>query len=112
MSLTTKKQILDPISSMCHIATLSFKPNSTKIGINDHTITVQDPGYLQWIYRNWYRDNRESIGLLYNMVIRMIEWYIIPLSGKYRMPDDNKSTIFDNIHSDEKRKIWGHRKIN
>jgi hypothetical protein len=80
---TNKRQLLDPIGTMCHIVSLAFKPLNTKIGISNHAVIIQESNRLQWFERYWYGDNRENISLLYNIVVRIIEWYIIPLSGKY-----------------------------
>ena len=34
MATNNKRQLLDPIGSICHIVSLTFKPLNTKIGIN------------------------------------------------------------------------------
>ena len=73
-----KRQLLDPIGTMCHIVSLAFKPLNTKIGINNHAVIIQESNCFQWLERYWYGDNRENISLLYNIVVRIIEWYIIP----------------------------------
>jgi len=82
---TNKRQLLDPIGSICHIVSLIFKPINTKIGISNHAIIIQESYSLQWLDRYWNGDNRENISLLYNIIVRVIEWYIIPLSGKYKL---------------------------
>ena len=103
-----KKQLLDPIGTLCHIISLAFKPLNTKIGINNHAIIIQEPSYYQIFNRTWNSDNRENISLLYNIVIRIIEWYIVPLSKKY---DDNEDfeidpLCFDNLTIDDKQLFW------
>jgi len=108
MNSTNKKQLLDPIGTMCHIVSLAFKPLNTKIGINNHAVIIQESHVLQFIDRYWNGDNRENISLLYNIVIRIIEWYIIPLSNKYNERDD--ITInphsFDNLTPEDKILFW------
>ena len=78
-----KKQLLDPIGSLCRLVALNFKPLNTKIGISDHAIIIQESNYFQWLDRYLNGDNRENISLLYHIVIRIIDWYILPLSDKY-----------------------------
>ena len=101
MNHHNKKQLLDPIGTMCHIVSLAFKPLNTKIGINNHAVIIQESNYFQFIDRYWNGDNRENISLLYNIVIRIIEWYIVPLSQKYTQNKDieinpqTKSPIVD-----------------
>ena len=90
MATNNKRQLLDPIGSICHIVSLIFKPNNTKIGINNHAIIIQETNMLQWLDRYWNGDNRENISLLYNIIVRVIEWYIIPLSGKYKIELKNE----------------------
>jgi hypothetical protein len=80
---SNKRQLLDPIGTLSHIVALAFKPLNTKIGISNHAVKIQDNYYLQWFDRLWNNDNRENISLLYSIVIRVIEWYVIPLSSKY-----------------------------
>lgn len=102
MNITNnKRQLLDPIGSICHIVSLSFKPLNTKIGINNHAIIIQESNNLQWFDRYWNGDNRENISLLYNIIVRVIEWYIVPLSGKYRVP------IMEEFSDEiERKKFW------
>jgi hypothetical protein len=103
----TKKQLLDPLGSMCHIVSLAFKPVGAKMGINNHAIVINEYNYLQWLDRYWNGDTRENIGLLFNIIIRIIEWYVIPLSKKY----NNKTVKFETIQietlsDDEKTLMW------
>ena len=96
----TKRQLLDPIGSICHIVSLIFKPLNTKLGINNHAIIIQETYMFQWLDRYWNRDNRENISLLYNIVIRVIEWYILPLSEKYK----NIKNV--DMSDEELKKFW------
>jgi hypothetical protein len=101
MATNNKRQLLDPIGSICHIVSLIFKPLNTKIGINNHAIKIQESNILQWLDRYWNGDNRENISLLYNIVVRVIEWYILPLSGKYQVEPHGE---FKDEH--ERKKFW------
>ena len=108
MNHHNKKQLLDPIGTMCHIVSLAFKPLNTKIGINNHAVIIQESNYFQFIDRYWNGDNRENISLLYNIVIRIIEWYIVPLSDKYKnkIEFEIDPTGFDNLTEDDKLLFW------
>jgi len=104
-----KRQLLDPIGTMCHIISLTFKPLNTKIGISNHAVVIQESTCLQWFERYWYGDNRENISLLYNIVIRIIEWYIIPLSEKYKDVSGNiicNDDYFDNLTPEDLKIFW------
>lgn len=102
---SNKRQLLDPIGTLSHIVALAFKPLNTKIGISNHAVKIQDNYYLQWFDRLWNNDNRENISLLYSIVIRVIEWYVIPLSSKYGDKDENKNG-FDYLSKDDKELFW------
>jgi hypothetical protein len=96
---TSKKQLLDPIGTLCHLIGLAFKPINSKIGIYNHAIIIQEASFFQWIDRYINCDSREVISLLYNIIIRIIEWYVIPLSSKYNYnPEfDISNNDFDTI---------------
>ena len=104
MNSTNKRQLLDPLGTLSHIVALAFKPLNTKIGISNHAVCIQDTYYLQWFDRFWNNDNRENISLLYNIVIRVIEWYVIPLSGKY-IDCENKNE-FDYLSNEDRILFW------
>jgi hypothetical protein len=106
---SNKRQLLDPIGTLSHIVALAFKPLNTKIGISNHAVKIQDNYYLQWFDRLWNNDNRENISLLYSIVIRVIEWYVIPLSGKYVDIDASKeehTDAFDYLSKEDKDLFW------
>jgi hypothetical protein len=104
MNSTNKRQLLDPLGTLSHIVALAFKPLNTKIGISNHAVCIQDTYYLQWFDRFWNNDNRENISLLYSIVIRVIEWYVIPLSGKYK--DCENKNAFDYLTSEDRELFW------
>jgi hypothetical protein len=82
-----KQQILETITSVCKLITLSFKPVGTKISIRDHKIYLYDPegSYFQGIGRRWNGDSREDIYVLNQVIINFIELFIIP----HQMKDDD-----------------------
>lgn len=94
---TNKQQILETITSVSRLITLSFKPKGTKIAIRDHNIVLCepisdissfsfDPRYYvklpQSIDRYLNGDSREDIYILNHVITNFIEWYIIPYKRK------------------------------
>jgi hypothetical protein len=76
--MSSKKQLLDPIGSMCRIISLNFTDIGTKLGINNHSIKIYYPNMAQGIMRSFYHDNHKDISELYPFITRIIEWYILP----------------------------------
>ena len=77
--MTSKKYILDPIDTLCRLITLNFRPKETKISIMYNSIVIQPPSSLQWMQRKINGDDRDNISHLFQIIVKMIEWYIIPL---------------------------------
>jgi len=103
----SKKQLLDPLSTMTKIIELYFRPIGTKFGINDHSITIDMPSEnntknwyhitnYQSYHRYWYADSRENISKLGIVVIRLIEWYILPT---YELVKNNKKINTKNLEA-------------
>jgi len=93
--MSVQRQILDPLSTLCKIATLSFYDNGSRLSIIDNTVEVQKPDGKQWIIRTYRGDNKEHISLLYNPILKAIQWYIFQL----KKPDQQISTTHDNTQS-------------
>jgi hypothetical protein len=103
----SKKQLLDPLSTMTKIIELLFRPIGTKFGINEHSITIDmpsdnNPKYwyniknYQSYHRYWHADSRENISKLGIVVVRLIEWYIIPT---YELVKNNKKINTKNLEA-------------
>jgi hypothetical protein len=71
------RQLLDPIGSLCKIITLIFHKEGAKIAIDDHVITIQQHSQYQFLTRLG-NHSRENISQLYIVIVRIIEWYILP----------------------------------
>lgn len=87
-----KKQILDPIGTMCVLIEILFRPYGTKFGINNHTINVDlptetwnilDMRNMQSYNRYMNNDSRENISKIGIAIVRLLEWYIIPTKTQY-----------------------------
>lgn len=76
--MSAKKQLLDPIGSLCKLLSLIFHDDNTKISVQDHVLALQEPNGLQWVIRSFNGDGRENISELYYVLIRLIKWYILP----------------------------------
>lgn len=87
---TDKHQILETITSISRIITLTFKPDKTKIAIRDHNVVLCDPDickyygikFAQGIDRYINGDSREDIYILNHVICNFIEWYVLPYKEK------------------------------
>jgi len=84
--MESKKKFLCPITTSCRLIMLYFCPVGTKIRIVDHTIQlVHDTYYERLFNRKIYGDSRNDLCVLFPVMIRFIELYLIG-----REPDDTK----------------------
>ena len=90
--MSVRKQILDPLSTLCKLALLTFYENGSKISINDNTIEIQRSESKQWIIRTYRGDNKEHISLLYNPIVKAIQWYIFQNQKKTNLEEKNTDT--------------------
>lgn len=86
--MSTRRQILDPLSTLCKIALLSFYDNGSRLSICDNIVEIQKADSTQWLYRTYRRDNKDHISLLYNPILKAIQWYIF----------QNKKSTDENIY--------------
>ncbi len=86
--MSTKQQLLEPISTIVKLILLQFKSQNTKISIRNHCMHYDDQSYekkmsmpmasfQQALTRTLRGDSREDIAVLNNVLINYIEWYII-----------------------------------
>lgn len=82
-----KRQFLDPISTLSRITLLHFYPLNTKLRLQDHTLQLVDPtSIMDIVIKNWYKDNRGDICVLYPIFIRYIKLYLIEKQKKLGKP--------------------------
>lgn len=79
--MASKKQPIDPICALCRIIMLNFKDLKTKIGINGHSISIQEPTSMQSIMRLYYGDNREDVFELFYLIVHIIAWFVAPINA-------------------------------
>ena len=70
-----KNLILEPVCCILRIILLSYKPEGTKISIQNNSIQYNDPTFYQGIWRTIYGDNRDDIHNLYAPILKAFEWY-------------------------------------
>jgi len=74
-SSTDKNELLDPFSTLCKLALLSFHEEGTKISVDNNRIYFQDPGIQQTMTR-WYNNyRREDLHQLMNPIKKLEEIY-------------------------------------
>ena len=71
-----KKQLLDPIGTICKLVAINFTPIYTKISMQNHVLTLHTPNNYQFLVRLYNGDGKENISELYYVIIRIIKWYI------------------------------------
>lgn len=88
MSLRKEPQVLEVITAMARIATLSFYPIGTKIGIRGHKTVLchKDDSYVtqakQAFDRLLNNDSRNDLYMFNRVIINYIKWYVIPYKNK------------------------------
>jgi hypothetical protein len=75
--MSIKKQILDPLSCLCKLGMLTYYKRGTKISIINNIISFHKPDNVQWVKRTYNGDCKDDIYMLYNPILKAIEWYII-----------------------------------
>lgn len=92
--MSIKKQLLDPIGTMCKLVALNFCIDDTKISIQNHVLTLQYPNSYQFLIRLYNGDGRENVSELYYVIIRLIKWYVIASDEENNAQEIGKSIKF------------------
>jgi hypothetical protein len=72
---STKKQYLEPLSTLFKLALISFKEDGTKLAVSNHRIYVQTPSILQGAIRSMYGNTREEIHYLLQPILQCVKLY-------------------------------------
>ncbi len=75
--MNNKNQLLDTIGAISRLISLVFCELNTKIGIHNHVLVIQKPNNYQPLMRTINGDTKEDISQLYNVIVRLIKWYLI-----------------------------------
>lgn len=84
--MSVKKQLLDPLGTLCKLVSLNFSEINTKISIHNHSLTLQKPYNYQFMIRWVNGDGKENVSELYHVIIRVIKWYLL---------DENNNEIYN-----------------
>jgi hypothetical protein len=71
----SRKQYLEPLSTLFKLALVSFKDDGTKIAISNHRIYIQTPSILQGTIRSVYGNTREEIHYLLQPILQCVKLY-------------------------------------
>ncbi len=102
--MSLKKQLLDPLGTLCKIVALNFCEINTKISIHDHILSLHKPDNYQSIIRMINGDSKENVSELFYAIMRIIKWY---LDGNNNNNDNNGSSdeLFKN-NDDKEYENW------
>lgn len=74
--MSVKKQLLDPLGTLCKLVSLNFSELNTKISIHNHVLSIQKPYNYQFLVRIINGDSKENISELFYVIVRVIKWYL------------------------------------
>lgn len=75
--MSIKKQLLDPLGTICKLVALNFSELNTKISIHNHVLSLQKPNSYQSFVRKVYGDSKENLSELFYVFVRVIKWYLV-----------------------------------
>jgi len=70
---TEHRQILDPLTTMIKLAILGYKPQGTKLAIDNNKIYFQEPSFTQGLLRWAYGNKRYELHHLLNPIIKAVK---------------------------------------
>jgi hypothetical protein len=73
----SKKELLDPIGSLCRLISLAFSPKGTKISIKNHVVILDEPVTYQFLTRMMNGDSRDNVSEIYDVIVRLIKWFVV-----------------------------------
>jgi hypothetical protein len=75
--MNNRNLILEPFCCILRIILLEYKPEGTKISVQNNSIQYYDPSFYQGFLRSFYGDNREDIHNLYSPILKGFDWYSV-----------------------------------
>lgn len=73
---TMQRQVLDPLSVIIKLATVSYKPVGTKIVVHHNAISIQEPGPFQSVCRYVLNANKEDLHVLNWPIFQACQHYL------------------------------------
>jgi hypothetical protein len=68
--------ILEPLQAVTQLALLSFCPKGSKLAIANNLLTIQEPSWVQGLWRTYNNDMKEDLFFLFNAIVRFNRFYI------------------------------------
>lgn len=68
-----QRQILDPLTTMIKLAILGYKPQGTKLAIDNNKIYFQEPSFTQGLLRWAYGNKRYELHHLLNPIVKAVK---------------------------------------
>lgn len=97
--MSSKKQFIDPIMGTFRLAILYFLETGTKIRIIDHTVQLVLPNVGEsLIWRPLNGDSREDLYVLFSMIVRFNEFFLIEKKNNSNASSKSTNTsLFDHM---------------
>ena len=67
--------ILEPLQAVTQLALLSFCPKGSKLTIANNLLTIQEPSWVQGMWRSYNNDTKEDLFFLFNAIVRFNRFY-------------------------------------
>ena len=67
--------ILEPLQAVSQLALLSFCPKGSKLAIANNLLTIQEPSWVQGLWRSYNHDMKEDLFFLFNAIVRFNRFY-------------------------------------
>ena len=67
--------ILEPLQALIQLSCLAFCPIGSKITIYNNLLYLQTPGWTQGILRTYYKDSKDDLYFLFNVIGRYNKFY-------------------------------------
>jgi hypothetical protein len=88
--MASKRQFLDPIGAGCRLILVYFSEQNTKIRIANHTIQLVPYNHSErMLYRPWFQDSRDDMCVLYHVMVRFIELYLLEKKEQFSKKSSN-----------------------
>jgi hypothetical protein len=67
--------ILEPLQAVTQLALLSFCPKGSKLAIANNLLMIQEPSWVQGLWRSYNHDMKEDLFFLFNAIVRFNRFY-------------------------------------
>jgi hypothetical protein len=67
--------ILEPLQAITQLALLAFCPKGSKLTIANNLLSIQQPSWVQGLWRSYNQDGKEDLFFLFNAIVRFNRFY-------------------------------------